>query len=443
MPVTRLKPKIAGLLLFSLISIAMFSVFYFKAGGSSPFSGALYKVAFVSSDAAGLVPNADVRAAGVNVGHVLSVTANRDGSATVWIAIDRPTAPLASNSLVRIRLKTPLGEAYVAITPGQGAAGALPSGSMLPSQDTISQVQLDQILSVFDSATRRRLRGDLRDLSLGLHGRGPDLNQTLAAAAPTFEQGQLALGVLARQRNQLAGVIANTSTLMNSLASRSSSLQQLIADVNVTAHAAAARDLSIARTVQVLPDTLRRITAVAGDLRPFGDIAAPVLANLTSGATALTPALRELAPASAAGTALLQGLPALVTHANPLLRSLRHFASVAPRLTRSIPGLLCELNPMLGYLDPFRADIGSFFAGVSMVNDAADDFGRNPIAVFPTVDTNSLRFGNGLLAKSTETVLRALGIPYEPMQYNPYPKPGTVASPQPFDGHVPTVASAC
>jgi len=73
MPVANLNRKIGGLVLFVLISGAMFSVFYFKAGGSLPFRGKAYTVSFVISDAAGLVRNADVRAAGVSVGKVETV----------------------------------------------------------------------------------------------------------------------------------------------------------------------------------------------------------------------------------------------------------------------------------------------------------------------------------------------------------------------------------
>lgn len=443
MPVTHLHRKTAALVLFAAISLGMFSIFYFKAGGTTPFSATSYQVSFGVADAAGLVANADVRAAGVDVGRVESVTASRLGGATVKLALDSAIAPLAENAHVRIRLKTPLGEAYVAITPGDGAAGTVPNGGTLPTGDTVGQVQLDQILSVFNPATRRRLRGDLADLSTGLAGRGSDLNATLAGSAPTFEQGEVALGVLARQRNELAGVVANTSSLLGTLAERQASLRQLVSQVDSTAQAAASRDASIAQTVKALPTTLTQVKTVAGDLVPFGNIATPVLANLATGATALTPTLSQLTPASEAGVALLRELPSLVKRANPLLDRLTTFSGVAPALTTALPTLLCQLNPMLTYLDRYRREIGAFVGNVGMANDAPDNLGRNPIAVFPTVDTNSVRFDNSLLTNSTETILKALGVPYEPMQYNPYPKPGTVGDPQPFDGQVPTVPSAC
>jgi len=227
------------------------------------------------------------------------------------------------------------------------------------------------------------------------------------------------------------------------LAERQQSLQQLVRQVGATATAAASRDSSLAATIHALPTALREVRSVVGSLVPFGDVATPVLANLAIGARVLTPTLAELGPASQSGRELLALLPPLVKQADPLLGQLRRFSVAAPPLTRGLPPLLCELNPVLSYLVPYQREVGAFFGNVGMSNDAADQLGRNPITVFPTVDTNSVRFKDSLPTKLTEKLMGALGVPYSPMKYNPYPRPGTVAAPQPFDGNVPTVPSMC
>ena len=444
MRVDHLRRKVTGLVLFSLLATAMFMVFVVKAGVKPPFASDPYEVSLKVPNAATLVGNADVRAAGVLIGAVKAVEPTRDGSAQLRIAIKDDYAPLPRDTRARVQLKTVLGESYLALSPGTGAAGDVPNGGSLAGTNVDDQVQLDEILDAFDHATRKRLKADLSNLGTALDGRGEDLNRTFEGLEPLFADGKPLLAMLARQRGQLARAMGNTSQLFEVLGRRRAGLTTLVRELDRTATAAAGRDRAIAATVRALPRTLAGVRRAADALGTFGDAATPVLADLVTGAQELTPSLRALGPAATSARRLLEGLPALTRRADPMLVALKSFSKAAPQLTAEIPNLACQINPALDYLAPYRKETGAFFSNVSMVNDVVDQIGRNPIMVVASFDANAVRTANNVAPATVEKLLKAGGLGvYKQMQYNPYPKPGDLHDPQPWDGKVPQVAATC
>jgi len=72
-----------------------------------------------------LQPNADVRIAGVKVGTVVSVTPTT-GRTDAVLQIDRQYVPLRQGTHVITRVKTLLGETFVALAPAPRSAPAIP-----------------------------------------------------------------------------------------------------------------------------------------------------------------------------------------------------------------------------------------------------------------------------------------------------------------------------
>src|SRR5690348_6741840 len=152
--------RIAVLLAFAGGTAAIFVLLFGQAGGRIPL-GHPYRATVTVPTAVQLVPNSDVRAAGVKVGTVTSVEPDAAGHARVGVILDHGFAPLYRDARVLVRTKTVLGENYLSIDPGTPAAGAVRSGGSLPLARAEDAVLLDQILSTFDAPTRRRLRADL------------------------------------------------------------------------------------------------------------------------------------------------------------------------------------------------------------------------------------------------------------------------------------------
>lgn len=444
MLVDNLRAKTVALVLFSIVTIAMFSVFFFKSGQGVPLTKTPYEVTVVVPDATTLVNNADVRMAGVRVGSVRGIDLTNDGEAAVKVQLGDQAAPLAKDTRARVRLKTVLGESYLALEPGGAKTGFVPAGGFLDAANVDRQVQLDEIVSTFDGPTRKALQRSIRGLGSGVEGEGNALNRTFIAAEPVFEDGRAVFGLLARQKEDLADVVRNTTTLFRTLADRDTALRSLVRDARITAQAVRERDDELRQTVREIPPTMRRVDAVTRSFATLSHRATPVVRDLTSGARALTPTMARLGPAAAEATDFLRRVGPLTKAADPLLTELEQFSKDAPSATRALPKLLCELNPALAYLAPYSRETGSFFANVGMTTDAIDQLGRTPIIVKAAVDANSLAAFDGVARKTVDQLLNTFGVSqYQQLRFNPYPKPGTVGDRKPWDGEVPRVHSTC
>lgn len=441
MPVQNIRLKVAALLAFVVVSGGLLLMLYLKAGGRLPASSPAYEVTAVMPSAQTLAAASKVRAAGISVGTVQDIERNARGEAVIRFSLDDEFAPLSRDARVRIGLKSALGESYLDIEPGSGRAGWVPNHGRIDVRQLDDSVQLDELLSAFDARTRRDLRGSLAAVYGGLEKRGGDLNTALGAAEPTVRDGATVMNVLADQRDQTARVVRNTSALLETLSDRSDSLERFVRQGRNFAVAITSRDRALASTIRALPPALAEAKALAARAGALGDVASPVLADLTKGATALTPAVQELGPAAAGGRALLDRVPRLSGKLNPLLSGLRKFSAATPPLLAALPPTLQELNPALAVLSTYSRDFGGFFANVGMANDEFDEFGRSYVRAYAIISAAANRIGEGLTQDGADAVLKALGIDksYRTPDFNPYPAPNTADKPQPFDGKYPGI----
>src|SRR5207248_1982565 len=113
------KAKIATLIAFTVICLLVFLYLFQATGGRLGFSSG-YKVSALMPTTFNLVPQSDVRAAGVKVGTVDSVTPHGQ-DALVTFTIDTHTRsfpPIYRNATTQVRIKTLVGESYLSLDPG-------------------------------------------------------------------------------------------------------------------------------------------------------------------------------------------------------------------------------------------------------------------------------------------------------------------------------------
>jgi len=167
------------------------------------------KVHFATAN--GLIDGSDVFIGGVKVGVVNSVVvdptppadnsdsnfANPTSTAMATIAIQKQYSPLHQGATAAIRPKSLLGEKYVAMTIGDPGKDAIPNDSTLPPEATSVNVELDQLINVFDESTRKQLQKLIANLGTGLAGQGRTTNET-------FQVGSQDLGNFAQVTDVLA-----------------------------------------------------------------------------------------------------------------------------------------------------------------------------------------------------------------------------------------------
>ncbi|WP_205696488.1 MlaD family protein [Conexibacter sp. SYSU D00693] len=429
--------KIAGLLGFTAICLAIFVYLYQAAGGKLRLSEP-YKATVNVPTAFQLVENGDVRRAGVKVGTVTDIT-NAGDTGKVTIELEDDQAPLYKDASVAVRTKTLVGENYLDINPGTKQAGELPDGGTLPLEQAKEAVQLDQILNTLDPKTREEVKRNLDTLGPGVRDRGEAINRLWAAARPTSKDGGTVMRVLAGQRRQVAALVNDTGEALQAFGDRTAQVRTLARQARTTAIAAADRDDAFRAAFRELTPTLEQAQSSVTKLAGFSGRATPVVSRLANVSSDLEPVMRDLRPAVASARTLFKELPGALKTADPLLQELKPFAGKLQPAVGSLDTFLRQAGPAVDYLSPFSKEIGTMFANNGDVfsrKDALGHYGR----VHTVFSYNSLTAFSPELRKAMQ-ILTNLGANeiLNAERDNSYPKPGDLSNPREFSGSYPRV----
>lgn len=433
--------KVLAIVTFTAICVGIFAWLFGKAGGTLPGAEAKYEAKVLVPTAFQLVPNADVRRAGVKVGKVTDIT-NRGDVGVVDIAVDKDQGPVYRDATVKVRTKTLVGENYIDLDPGTPQAGPLKKGAALPVEQAGEAVQLDQILSGLDAPTRAAVQRNLDALGPGLKGRGDSLNAFFGAAAPTVRKAGDLTQLLDAQRQQLARVVDDTGTVMQAFGDRTADVRQLAIQAKNTADAAASRDQQLSDVLATLPATLKQVQSTTTHLGKVSRSSTPVVADLRVAAENLPPVTERLADAAKAGRRLFEVLPGFSRQAEPMLRSLKTFGGETTPIVPALDAVLRNLNPALAYLAPRATDMATAFANLGSAVDTRDATG-NLARVHLTVDEHTITGMRKEVTDTLQVLLSAGGLlGTDKMRFNAYPDPGTRGNPQTPKGDPPRIAAS-
>src|SRR5437764_1254213 len=143
--------------LFALSCFGLLLYVWIAFGGPLPFKPHGYRFHVAFDEATQLSPQADVRISGVTVGKVIRLQRSL-GRTDATVELQRPFAPIPSDSRAILRTKTLLGETYVQLTPGSPGVRKLPENGTLPPGQVQPTVELDEVLRSLDRPTRVELR---------------------------------------------------------------------------------------------------------------------------------------------------------------------------------------------------------------------------------------------------------------------------------------------
>jgi virulence factor Mce-like protein len=238
-------------LAYAAAGLAVFAFVFGHAGGAF-FLRPSYQIAANFQTAGNVVPGDDVTVAGVTVGRVTSVQVI-NGGAQVRLQLQEQYAPLYRDARAMIKIKNVLDESYVELYRGSAASGPMPQGGVIPSDRTLTPVELAQVLDVLNADTGTQLASLINSLGESVAGRGQDLNasatslkttaQSLDGIAHALASQQVNLGslisslskvlaTLAAWHDQLKGLVANWDAVMRALAQHEQQLQGLVVNEN-------------------------------------------------------------------------------------------------------------------------------------------------------------------------------------------------------------------
>jgi virulence factor Mce-like protein len=419
------------MVLFALSCVGLLLFLWLSFGGTVPFATQGYRIKIAFPYAQQLGQQADVRIAGVNVGKVLQKTLDPRGNRTIaTVEINKKFAPIHKDSLAILRLKTIIGETYVELTPGNPGSPYLPDGGLLPRSQVQPAVQLDQVVSTFDPATRHAFQVWQQSLAQATRGNDQNLNNVLGNL-PTFAADATdILKVLDVEHTAVVRLLQNGSTVFSALDQNQSALRNLITSGEAVFNTTAANNQALSDTFHVFPTFLNETKATMARLKTFALNTDPLIRELDPVAIQLRPTL------------------AAVQRLSPDLRHL--FNNLQPLITASqtgLPAIAQVINgarPLLGALGPFLEQLNPVLVWLSLHQQLISDFISNGAAgIAGTIPTTQYGGGGGITCGGTPCghYLRQFSPQDTPAQGardannrgNTYPPPLWLAEPQDFN----------
>jgi phospholipid/cholesterol/gamma-HCH transport system substrate-binding protein len=369
---------------FTLSCVGLIIFVWTQFGGTIPFAAQGYRVKALFSETGLLVPNADVRISGVNIGKVTAVQPEGINS-LVTMDINQQYAPIPSDTRAILRQKTLLGEAYVELSTGNGSGPKLGDEGTIPNSQVAPTQQLDQVLNSFTPQTQHNLQEFLLGTGQALAGRGQDLNDAIGNFDPTVTELEAVVGELNQESGDLQGVINNGATVLNTLGDRAGDLQTLVTAGDSVLSATADQNTALTRTVNDLPAFLTNLRTTLTTLNTTLGLAKPSLAALEPAAPLLTPALADLTKLSGPLLTLLRQAPSVLHDAKIALPAIAAFnRAFKPGVDALLPAAE-NVAPMIGILGEYHEEITA-----GMTNLAADLLASAPAQV-PGGTANYLR----------------------------------------------------
>lgn len=374
-----------------------------------------YKAQFSTAQSVTPGQGQTVQVAGVDVGDITKVELV-DGRAVVTMKIRRKYTPIYKDATALLRPKTGLNDMVIELDPGSTTAGSAPAGWTVPVDQTLPNVNFDEILSSLDTDTRSYLQLLLGGAGEAVGGQGKALSASLKRFEPTGRYLAKLNGALALRERYIRRSIHNFRLLSQALGDKDDDLAALVDSSNRVFTAFANQDANLRAALQELPGALDATNTTLAKVDQLGKVLGPTLGALRPGARALGPSLVQTRPFLEQTTPIIQNqLRPFARAALPVVKVLRPAARdlsvVTPKLTTTVQILNYLLNE-LAYNPPGKEEGYLFWASWASHAGAT---------VFSTQDAHGpIRHGLVLASCSTLQVLHQLS--------GPVPQLGTLGS---------------
>ncbi|MEJ3746530.1 MCE family protein [Actinomycetes bacterium KLBMP 9797] len=304
-PFRERNPVVVGAVGLAVLASAVLAAFQLDDIAALGARG--YQAAF--RDASGLAPGNEVRVAGVRVGKVTDVDLARAGSARpdagmyvrVRFRLEDDGIRLGDRTEATIRIKTVLGQKYLALTPA--GPGSLAEGGEIPLArtaspfdvlqavtglaDTVGQIDSQQLATAFTTlaeafadtpASVTSSLDGLSRLSQTIASRDVELRQLL-------ERARTVTAVLAERDDEFRKLVADGDALLREVSRRRDAIHELLVGTNELA-----RQLSglVADNRAQLEPALRQLRGVVAILQRNRDNLERTIENMAPFVNAFT-----------------------------------------------------------------------------------------------------------------------------------------------------------
>ncbi len=288
--------------------VVVAAVVLLVAGGG----GDDYEVTAEFTNASQLVGGEVVTVGGTTAGKVTDIELADNGNALVTFSVDEQYAPLNEGTVAQIRSFSLSGVAnrqvQLTLPPDEAGGDEIADGGTMTREQTISEVDLDQIFNTLDPETVADFKKVIKGFALSFKDTGQQANEGFKYLNPFLSTSRRTFGELTRDTRSLEQLIVDGAALSKTLASRRDDLSQLVGNLDLMMNAIARQRTSLTTALRELPDFMRRfnttsvnLRATLDDLDPLVDASKPVAVRLSpffrnfrAAAANLVPTVRDL-----------------------------------------------------------------------------------------------------------------------------------------------------
>jgi phospholipid/cholesterol/gamma-HCH transport system substrate-binding protein len=362
------------------VAIVIVAVVVIVLGG-----GSSYQVHAIFQNASQIVTGDQVDVAGNGIGTVSNISLTPNGEADLTLDISNSTyQPLYRGTLATVRAVSLTGIAnrYVDLRMPPAGAPKIPNGGTIPTQNTTSAVDFDELFDTLNGPTRKALQNVIQGSALEYQGEGKLANTAWQYLNPAIASSSMLFAELNRNTSQFTKFIVQTANLVSDISTRSGDLSGLVSHLSTTTQALASQRVALGESIQRLPGVMALADTTFVDLRTALDDLTPLVNDTKPVAPKLQRLLVQLKPLAQDAVPTVRDLSRIVSRPganNDLTDLVRLAVPLAASTVRQVnvdgklrPGAfpqsttaLSETTPELAVARPYAVDLTGWFEGYS------------------------------------------------------------------------------
>jgi phospholipid/cholesterol/gamma-HCH transport system substrate-binding protein len=391
---------------------------------SSPSS---YQLRAVFANASQIVSGDLVEVSGTSIGTVSNIALTPSGQAQLTLNISNHAYnPLRQGTQATIRELSLSGIAsrYVDLHPGPPGNPAIHTNGVIPTADTTSEVDLDEIFNTLNGPTLKGLQDVFQGSASQVKGAGQKMQAAFQYLNPAVAASSALFRELNRNTGDFTNFITKTGKLVSDVASRSSDLSGLVSHLSTTTQALANQRVALGQSLQRLPQFMRlanttfvNLRSALDDLKPLVDDSKPVAPKLQKLLVQLRPLARNSVPTlndlsniihrPGADNDLIEltklGVPLSAATVKDVTANGKARAGAFPESTTA----LNQSTPELATARPYTVDLTGWFEGYTHPGTIDANGGSSRVA--PVIGVGSVENGAlNLLPSFTNPTLRSI-----------------------------------
>jgi phospholipid/cholesterol/gamma-HCH transport system substrate-binding protein len=348
-------------------------------------SGPTYQVHAIFQNASQIVSGDLVEVSGNSIGTVSNIALTPGGEANLTLDITNSTyEPLYKGTLATVRAVSLTGIAnrYVDLRMPPAGAPQIRNGGTIPTQNTTSAVDFDELFDTLNAPTRKALQNVIQGSALEYQGEGKLANTAWQYLNPAIASSSMLFAELNKNTSQFTNFIVQTANLVSDISTRSADLSGLVSHLSTTTQALASKRTALGQSIQRLPGVMALADTTFVDLRTALDDLTPLVNDTKPVAPKLQKLLAQLKPLAQDAVPTVRDLSRIVSKPganNDLTDLVKLAVPLAASTVRQVnvdgkvrPGAFPQsttaLNlstPELAIARPYAVDLTGWFEGYS------------------------------------------------------------------------------